>query len=68
MNRVRTVGRCRTGKERYRDRVAALLALAWLDNTDPKRRECRAYRCDLCRGWHLTSQTKRSKTAGRSSR
>lgn len=49
---------CPTGKWRYRDRIAALLALAGIDNTNPKRREQRAYRCPNCRGWHLTSKPK----------
>lgn len=57
--RVRVNGRCTTGKQRYRDRVAALLVLSGIDNINPKRREQRVYRCQLCRGWHLTSQTKR---------
>lgn len=52
--------RCITGKFRYRDRIAAQLALATIDDTDPKRREKRAYRCPLCRGWHLTSQAQRT--------
>lgn len=61
--RTRTSGRCTTGKHRYRDRIAALLALAGIDNLDPKRRERRAYRCPVCRGWHLTSQTKKTDTS-----
>lgn len=48
---------CPTGKHRYRDNIAARLALAGIDRTAPKRREKRAYRCPRCRGWHLTSQT-----------
>ena len=51
---------CRTGKQRYRDRIAALLALTELPDT-PKRREQRAYRCPHCRGWHLTSQPQRTR-------
>lgn len=51
--------RCLTGKWRYRDRIAVLLALATVDTTKPKRREKRAYRCPHCRGWHLTSQRRR---------
>lgn len=59
--RTRTPGTCpQTGKARYRDRIAALLALTGIDNSNPKRREQRAYRCQFCRGWHLTSQTKRT--------
>lgn len=58
MRRPQPVGTCRTGKLRYRDRIAALLTLDRLDNLDPARREKRAYRCPLCRGWHLTSKPK----------
>lgn len=44
-------------KVRYRDRIAALLALAKLEHDDkPGHDERRAYRCPKCRGWHLTSQ------------
>lgn len=50
--------RCR--KVRYRDRVAALLALAGTRSTRHTRRpkaERSAYRCPTCKGWHLTSRT-----------
>ena len=46
-------------KIRYRDRLAALLALARTQNTADAagtRHERRAYQCPACRGWHLTSQ------------
>jgi hypothetical protein len=48
-------------KIRYRDRVAALLALASTARNEQRREknEKRAYRCDRCRGWHLTSQERR---------
>ena len=49
--------RCR--KHRYRDRIAALLALATVQARDKATRpksERRAYRCPRCRGFHLTSQ------------
>lgn len=53
----RPVGVCPTGKRRFRDRVAALLALAEIARADGERREeVRAYRCPECRGWHLTSK------------
>lgn len=43
-------------KVRYRDRIAALLALASTGRSDKaKRQERRAYRCPDCKGWHLTS-------------
>lgn len=58
MKRPQPVGTCPTGKLRYRDRIAAQLTLAGIDNLDPRRREQRAYRCPACRGWHLTSQTR----------
>ncbi len=50
-------GRCPvTGKIRYRDELAGLIALADCQ-TQPGhgRRERRAYHCEHCRGWHLTS-------------
>lgn len=53
----------RTGKARFRDRGAAQEALNGIDYSNPNRREQRAYKCPLCRGWHLTSQVQR--TAGR---
>lgn len=59
MRRPRPQGTCPTGKFRYRDRIAALLALGRIDNVDPGRRESRVYRCPQCRGWHLTSKPKR---------
>lgn len=44
-------------KIRYRDHIAAKLALASLAHKDKQREktERRAYRCPTCRGWHLTS-------------
>ncbi|MFG3120887.1 hypothetical protein ACGFYO_02690 [Streptomyces sp. NPDC048201] len=56
MRRPQPVGACPSGKLRWRDRIAAQLALAGMDNIDPARRESRAYRCHMCRGWHLTSK------------
>jgi hypothetical protein len=49
-------------QRRYKDRIAALLAL---ENTGRKRHtgrqkdERRAYRCPDCCGWHLTSKDER---------
>lgn len=46
------------GKRRYRDRLAALIALAevvFVDAPGRPKHEVRAYRCPACRGWHLTS-------------
>lgn len=51
--------RCGT-KIRYRDEIAAKLALAEIAHSDSSTRsknEVRAYRCSRCRGWHLTSMT-----------
>ena len=48
---------CPTGKYRFRDRVGALVALAEsMRRASGNRNEVRAYRCELCRGWHLTSK------------
>ncbi|MFC8273788.1 hypothetical protein ACFUJR_14945 [Streptomyces sp. NPDC057271] len=47
---------CISGKARYRDELAAKLALARIDVGHGNRHECRAYRCPACRGWHLTSR------------
>ena len=50
------------GKVRYRDRIAALMALMSTKRkqaTGRAKDEMRAYRCPLCMGWHLTSQQKR---------
>lgn len=53
-----------TGKYRYRDQTQAqqaLLAAVWDRQTAQAhdvashRREVRAYPCDWCNGWHLTS-------------
>jgi hypothetical protein len=46
-------------KRRYRDRIAAQLALSTIqtkDKTDRDKTERRAYRCPTCKGWHLTSK------------
>lgn len=45
-------------KVRYRDRIAALLALASAQSKASSGRpkhERRAYYCPKCKGWHLTS-------------
>lgn len=47
----------RTGKVRFRDKLAAQIELAGAVRRD--KGEQRAYRCEFCRGWHLTSQSKR---------
>jgi hypothetical protein len=46
-------------KVRYRDRIAALLAMAKTQHQDKSHRakvEARAYYCAGCKGWHLTSK------------
>ena len=46
-------------KRRYRDDIAAKLALAKIARKDSgarEKNERRAYRCPKCRGWHLTSR------------
>lgn len=50
-------------KIRYRDRIAALIALESTRRRGHRRpkNEVRAYRCRHCAGWHLTSQPKRTK-------
>lgn len=49
-------------KRKYRDRIAALLALADIGQIDrASARERRAYPCPDCGYWHLTSR-KRKRT------
>ena len=47
-------------KERHRDEAAALAALARIQasNWNNHRVPQRAYQCDHCHGWHLTSQAR----------
>lgn len=61
-----------TGKRRLGERKDVKLALratkharlaAQLANTEPSRREIRGYRCNACRGWHLTSHSVWGRTA-----
>jgi hypothetical protein len=49
-------------KTRYRDRIAALNALAKIGRHDERGpyAPCRAYACRYCHGWHLTSQEQRT--------
>lgn len=49
-------------KIRYRDSIAAKLALASAQRMDSSGRakiERRVYRCPRCNGWHLTSERRR---------
>lgn len=52
------VRRCRTsGKHRFKDSIAAKIALAEIRRIDrPTAHEQSAYRCPSCGGWHLTSR------------
>lgn len=54
-----------SGKVRFRDHEEAVEAIKaaatqrqWhaAEGTETRRRECRTYRCEVCKGWHLTSQ------------
>lgn len=48
-------------KYKYRDEIAAKLALARIarqDKTYRSKIECRAYKCPSCHKWHLTSMEK----------
>lgn len=54
------MSRCASGKRRYRDEIAAKLALArvreQLDDVGAEKLPIRFYPCRNCRGFHLTSQ------------
>lgn len=48
-------------KRRYRDEAAALVDLARIIYTSTSSKvPVRAYRCENCAGWHLTSKQKQS--------
>ncbi len=65
MTKVRYT-RCKTGKRRYRDEIAAKLAMASAARAG--RDEKRAYKCGICRGWHVTSKEAKSPKALTTSR
>lgn len=57
-----------SGKVRFRDQREAVRALYVCSNerqraaergVESRRRECRTYYCDDCRGWHTTRQENR---------
>ena len=59
------LSRCPLGKVRYRDKREALNTLHRIqvkacyeqsDSGQTNRRECRAYECHCCHGFHLTSK------------
>lgn len=45
---------CPSGKARYRDRQSAVVVLRNVQQRGGLL--TRAYRCEMCKGWHLTSQ------------
>lgn len=54
---------CPTGKIRYRDKVAAMIALSKIELRSKRRKgkgrpkhEKTAYRCSQCNGFHLSSK------------
>ena len=53
------------GKTRYRDQLAAQIALARIARHDERRATApfRAYPCPHCHGWHLTSQEQKTERA-----
>lgn len=51
---------CPTRKVRYRDHESAVRALRGVAGSARAKIPVRAYRCNLCQGWHLTSQTQRT--------
>lgn len=58
-------------KIRYKDKIAAMLALAKITQQDKAGRpatESRFYRCPHCRGYHLTSKRRSSRTGKSSDR
>jgi len=63
--RKRSGSKCRTGKVRFRDHDEAIQVL-WhakmLRTVEgvTERQERRAYLCNACNGWHLTSQENRA--------
>jgi hypothetical protein len=48
---------CKTGKQRFPDRVAADTSMAEIrQRSDRDVVPTRSYQCPFCRGWHLTSK------------
>lgn len=46
-----------TGKRRFKDEISAKLAVATAQRkANRDKTPCRAYHCDVCQGWHLTSR------------
>ena len=59
-----SAGSCRTGKSRFPNRVEAMIALSETTRPTAKsnRSEQRIYLCQMCAGWHMTSQSLRATT------
>jgi hypothetical protein len=47
------------GKTRYKDQAAAAFAIENMEWDQPIQGSLRAYRCEYCDRWHLTSQVQR---------
>lgn len=61
-------GLCRSGKTAYPDEQAARVALVEIRAASAlhnirRRTPCRAYECQFCAEWHLTSQPGRQRRA-----
>lgn len=61
--KLKRLALCSTGKKSYKDKISALLELAVLKkkdivyNSDDRSLTVkRAYKCDKCKYWHLTSK------------
>ncbi len=63
---------CPTGKVRFKDHDHAVSALhkaknnrtnARIEKGETKRQECRSYKCNACKGFHLTSKADYTKAA-----
>jgi hypothetical protein len=53
---------CHTGKVRFRDKQSADRARQTIQAHSTRDKvACRAYACDLCHGWHLTSMERYGK-------
>lgn len=49
---------CPTRKVRFRDHESAVRALRQTRDRGADKLPVRAYECNLCHGWHLTSQAR----------
>lgn len=65
MGKELNLSRCKSGKIRYRDKLEAVKFLHRIQHAARNqfeaagwtaRKECRAYFCPTCQGFHLTSQ------------